>query len=116
PAGGPARGHWRQADRVLEPLAPGTDLDAGLRAAVADPVWFLTRQWQLGEHQGEDASSPVAVRATVSHTPLSFDAADPAMDPTNRPGEALVEGEPGDWWTIGPGSGSAAHSQRWRTG
>jgi hypothetical protein len=23
--------------------------DEGLRARVADPVWFLTRQWQLGE-------------------------------------------------------------------
>ena len=40
-------------------LEPGrTDTDEGLRARVADPVWFITRQWQLGELQGEDASTP----------------------------------------------------------
>jgi hypothetical protein len=85
----------------LEPLSPGTDLDAGLRAAVADPVWFLTRQWQLGEHQGEDASSPMAVRTEVSHVPVRYDATRPELDPASRPAEALVEAEPGDWWTIG---------------
>ena len=40
-------------------LEPGrTDTDEGLRARVADPVWFITRQWQLGELQGEDAAFP----------------------------------------------------------
>ena len=38
-----------------------TDLARGLAAEVADPAWFLGRQWQMGEHQGEDASSPVSV-------------------------------------------------------
>ena len=49
----------------LEPLSPPTDFERSLRARVADPVWFLTRQWQLGEHQGEDASSPVTVESAL---------------------------------------------------
>ncbi len=37
-----------------------------LRAEVHDPVWFLGRQWQLGEHHGEDAASP-ALGAVHGH-------------------------------------------------
>jgi hypothetical protein len=84
---------------VLEPRR--TDSDEGIRARVADPVWFLTRQWQLGELQGEDASSPVVVTSTPRHAPISYDRARPALDPTVVPAEALIEAEPGDWWTIG---------------
>jgi len=83
-------------------LEPGrADPEEGLRARIADPVWFLARQWQLGEHQGEDASSPVAVAADIRHRPVTYDRARPALDPSTIPAEALVEGEPGDWWTIG---------------
>ena len=85
----------------LEPLPPTTDLEQGLRARVADPLWFLARQWQLGEHQGEDASSPVMVRCDVTHQSIAYDPRRPELDPTVVPAEALVEAEPGDWWTIG---------------
>ena len=81
---------------------PGrTDPEIGLRAEVADPVWFLARQWELGEFQGEDASSPVRVTLTPQQIPLRYDAARPHLDPTVIPGEALIEAEPGEWWTIG---------------
>jgi hypothetical protein len=83
-------------------LEPGRgDLDEGLRARVADPVWFLTRQWQLGELQGEDASSPTFVTVTAEHRTLACDPARPDADPTRVPAEALVEAGPDDWWTIG---------------
>lgn len=85
----------------LEPLHPPADFHQGLRARVADPVWFLTRQWQLGELQGEDASSPISVTARVSHLPLRYAPRRPDLDPTRIPAEALVEAEPGDWWTLG---------------
>ena len=85
----------------LEPLSPPTDFERSLRARVADPVWFLTRQWQLGEHQGEDASSPVTVEVSVTHAPLRYAPRRPDLDPTVIPAEPLVETEPGDWWTIG---------------
>jgi hypothetical protein len=83
----------------LEPGRP--DLDEGFRARVADPVWFLARQWQLGEQHGEDASSPVAIDVTSRHIPISYDPARPDLDPTVVPAEALLEAEPGDWWTMG---------------
>lgn len=83
-------------------LEPGrTDPELGLRAQIADPVWFLARQWELGEFEGEDAAAPVRVRLTPEHLPLRYDPARPDLDPTVVPGEALVEAEPDDWWTIG---------------
>lgn len=83
----------------LEPGRP--DTEEGLRARVADPVWFLTRQWQLGEHQGDDAASPVAVTAAPRHVPVRYDTARPDLDPTVVPAEAVLEAEPDDWWTLG---------------
>jgi hypothetical protein len=84
---------------ILEPRR--TDTDEGLRARVADPVWFITRQWQLGELQGEDASTPVVVTCAPQHVPVTYDRSRPDLDPTVMPAEALLEAEPGDWWTIG---------------
>ncbi len=68
---------------------------------MADPVWFITRQWQLGELQGEDASTPVVVTCAPQHVPITYDRSRPDLDPTVVPAEALLEAEPGDWWTIG---------------
>jgi len=83
-------------------LEPGrTDTDEGLRARVADPLWFITRQWQLGELQGEDASSPVVVTSAPKHVPVTYDRTRPDLDPSVVPAEALLEAEPGGWWTIG---------------
>ena len=44
----------------LEPLPHSAELD--LEARIADPLWMLARQWQVGEFRGEDAASPVYVR------------------------------------------------------
>lgn len=84
--------------RRLEPLPPYGDLQRGFANEVADPLWMLGRQWQLGEHAGEDAGSPVAVTMTVAHTPI-----DPVdgLDPTVVPAEAIIEGTADDWWTPG---------------
>jgi len=83
----------------IEPGRP--DIDEGMRARVADPVWFLARQWQLGEQRGEDASSPVVIDVTPSHVPITYDRTRPDLEPTVVPAEALLEAEPGDWWTVG---------------
>ncbi|MFN0086634.1 MAG: hypothetical protein ACKVX9_14690 [Blastocatellia bacterium] len=46
----------------LEPRTR-TDLsESALEARVTDPLWFLARQWQFGELQGEDAGSPIGAR------------------------------------------------------
>ncbi len=83
----------------LEPRPHERDLQAGFESPVQDPVWFLARQWQMGEHQGENASSPTWVRYTLSNRTIR--AADPRFDPTVIPAEALVESEIDDWWTMG---------------
>lgn len=36
-------------------------VQSGLEARVADPLWMLARQWQMGEFIGEDNGSPVQV-------------------------------------------------------
>lgn len=83
----------------LEPAAGQRDFEAGFRAAVHDPVWFLARQWQMGEHQGENASSPVLATYTLQQAAIASPA--PEWDPTNIPAEAIVESELDDWWTMG---------------
>jgi hypothetical protein len=72
-----------------------------LRAEVNDPVWFLGRQWQLGEHQGSDAAFPTVVRIDVGETPVTGRSASPEDDPRVTPPEVVIESEPEQWWTVG---------------
>lgn len=41
-----------------------------LKADVRDPLWMLTKQWQMGEFQGDDAGSPIEAKARISQTRL----------------------------------------------
>ena len=41
-----------------------------LRAEVRDPLWMLTRQWQMGEFRGDDAGSPISVKVRLETTKL----------------------------------------------
>jgi hypothetical protein len=82
----------------LEPVHTYADLRRGIAAEVADPVWFLGRQWQLGEHHGEDAASPVRVQYRAGQVPIRpVD----GLDPRVVPAEAIIEAEPDDFWTAG---------------
>jgi hypothetical protein len=94
-----ARRHERY--RRLEPHPQDRSLERGFRAEIHDPVWFLGRQWQLGEHQGENASSPVRVRIHLTEAPIAPLGGEPRFDPLRVPAEAIVESEAGDWWTMG---------------
>src|SRR5690349_21258750 len=67
--------------RRLEAEPRLEDLARGFKAETADPVWFLGRHWQLGEHLGEDASSPVRVEYRPSLVPVDPLGGDPRMDP-----------------------------------
>lgn len=49
----------------LEGRARKEEFDRSLRAEIRDPLWMLTRQWQLGEFNGEDAGSAAKVRVQV---------------------------------------------------
>lgn len=42
-----------------------------MRAPIADPLWLLHRQWQMGELEANDAGSPIAVTLERSERPLS---------------------------------------------
>jgi hypothetical protein len=83
----------------LEPRPDECNLEAGFAAAIHDPVWFLARQWQMGEHQGENASSPTWINYGLSSRTIQ--SADPRFDPVVIPAEAIVESEIDDWWTTG---------------
>ena len=45
--------------------------DRALRAEVRDPLWMLTKQWQMGEFRGTDAGSPVFAKLQVDSTQLT---------------------------------------------
>lgn len=54
----------------LEGRPRNADFARSLRAEVRDPLWFLTRQWQYGEFEGEDAGSPIDARIAYRTAPL----------------------------------------------
>ena len=54
----------------LEGRPRSADFERSLRAEVRDPLWFLTRQWQYGEFEGEDAGSPIDARIAYRTAPL----------------------------------------------
>ena len=88
----------------VEPLPLSTDLQPGLAAPIADPLWLLARQWQFLEFAGEDAGTPIEVRIDGDSAPLARvlagipdkQAATRATDYDNSamPLEVVVEREP----------------------
>jgi len=85
----------------LEPSPNDRDLQRGFEAAIHDPAWFLSRQWQMGEHQGENAATPILLTYRMEAQPIQTLADEPAVDLTAVPAEAVVESELDDWWTMG---------------
>lgn len=78
----------------LEGRPRRTDFTRALKAEVHDPLWLITRQWQMGEFIGEDAGSPVTAkvawktdRVTELHLPSG---ATQSYDP-DLPLEAVIE-------------------------
>jgi hypothetical protein len=55
----------------LESSPRAVDFDRSLRSEVRDPLWMLTRQWQFGEFQGEDAATAVTTQVLGEHTAMS---------------------------------------------
>jgi hypothetical protein len=46
----------------LEVRPRSSNVANALSARIRDPLWMLTRQWQFGEIQGEDAAAPAYVQ------------------------------------------------------
>jgi hypothetical protein len=57
----PSITYWNR----LEPDPRSKSLQRSLAAEIRDPLWLLTRQWQLGEFQGENAGTPMSVEYQV---------------------------------------------------
>ena len=81
----------------LEPRTRDERLTA-VQARVADPLWLMGRQWQIGELQGEDAGSPILAELDLTVSRISRWApsapvatADPL--PPDMPLDVLVEAE-----------------------
>jgi hypothetical protein len=80
----------------LEARPRTLDFSRSLRAEVRDALWLLTRQWQMGEFQAEDAGSPVdarlvARRLEVDRVAVGPNAPQPYDD--SIPLETVVERE-----------------------
>jgi len=81
----------------LEGRPRTANFDRALKAEVRDALWMLTRQWQLGEFQGDDAGSPVFAKLHVATTRLTrYQALDhpPTAFADQHPLEATVERRP----------------------
>lgn len=96
----------RQEDRYSNPNirnynriegSPRTkNLNQNLKMGVADPLWFLCRQWQFGEFQGEDAATAYQANILGIHsTPKTITLANgKKLDyDVSQPLEAVVECE-----------------------
>lgn len=68
----------------LEPQSLSGDPRHGADAVVADGLWMVGRQWQLGELLGEDVGSPVSVRVERRALPITAWAPTGRMDGTDR--------------------------------
>lgn len=85
----------------LDPHPRQENFAAGFAARIHDPLWFLTRQWQMGEFQGENAATPVRVDYSLVTTPIKPSTLAPEADPTRVPAESIIEDEDDSWWTMG---------------
>jgi hypothetical protein len=78
----------------LEPVPSGAINDT-LAARIHDPLWFLARQWQLGEFQGDDAGSPRLLEiGGTSHPIAAYALGDgpwQPFDPRASPLDPVVE-------------------------
>ena len=78
----------------LEARPRTDDFDRALKAEVRDPLWMLTKQWQLGEFRGDDAGSPAFAKIQMATTRLTKYQADSKRVQTydeDVPLEAKVE-------------------------
>lgn len=81
----------------LEPRPRARNLNETLAARLRGPTWLLTRQWQFGEFQGEDAGSPAFASIRATSEPITaWRGRDSAWNATTltRPLEATLLAEP----------------------
>ena len=87
---------WVRGWNRLEGRPRSADFARSLRAEVRDPLWFLTRQWQYGEFEGDDAGSPIDARLAYGSIAIDGYATGDVASPydVRTPLEPVVEREP----------------------
>lgn len=55
----------------LEGRPRSEDFERAVKAQVRDPLWMLSKQWQMGEFMGDDAGSPVLAKVHMETTALT---------------------------------------------
>lgn len=71
------------------------DFDRALKAEVRDPLWMLTKQWQMGEFEGDDAGSPISAKIHWETTQLTkFRAGGTSGPPGPKPVQPFEEDVP----------------------
>ena len=81
----------------LEARPRTENFDRALKAEVRDALWMLTKQWQMGEFQGDDAGSPVFSKIHMAQSRLNkYEAGENGVQPFEEevPLEAKVEQRP----------------------
>lgn len=87
---------WPEEDpQRLVPIDTSPNLLEGLEARVKDPLWFLARQWQTGEFEGEDGGRVAQVQVEWRSAPMDTLVRGGASAPLDlaEPLEAAVEAE-----------------------
>lgn len=87
----------------LEPRRDTTDPTIGLAAQLADPLWLLGRQLQLGELIGDDGGMPIKLQIDLTWVPFTHwlpgdrSVTPHAWEPydADRPLESLIEDDRG---------------------
>ncbi|MGF6812584.1 hypothetical protein OKW30_007801 [Paraburkholderia sp. Clong3] len=85
--------HWNRLE--ARPRTPS--FERALRAEIRDPLWMLTKQWQMGEFRGSDAGSPTFAKLQIALTRLTKyrpDAGSTQLFEEDVPLEAKVERRP----------------------
>lgn len=71
------------------------DFERALKAEIRDPLWMLTKQWQMGEFEMDDAGSPAGAKVHIATTMLNKykpgNHISRAYDSKLAPLEAMVE-------------------------
>jgi hypothetical protein len=82
----------------LEGVPRTDEFTASLRAEIADPLWMLCRQWQMGEFEGEDAATACQAKILSEHQQpemIHFNEGQPVnYNADQLPLETIVESEP----------------------
>ncbi len=55
----------------MEPSPRSLGIAEGLAARIHDPLWLLSRQWQMGEFTAQDAGTPALVNVSGSTFPVN---------------------------------------------